>query len=446
MALDPGPEEPAGLLAELGRTAQEIQEGSRARKIRLRLLAVLFSIALGTLLVEIGLRVTEHRQGMLEARLGSVHRSWLALSQSRIFEPVSDPTRRYAMRPGASCQVDGWRFQVSSHRTRGEDFPLAKPAQEKRLLCIGDSFAFGMWCDDQETLVARLAGRASKREQELGSGITWRAINQGVPGYHSGQQALSFLEEGLALDPDVVLLYFNSNDIEQEGFFYASDLGVLRRDFLPLPAALRSSLWRLSYLYGWIATTHARAVEAGATPYLDPRVPFAHVREDNRAYTREALAAIAQACDERKIPLFFVHQPLMSYMGDTLDPGWPALKLFEWAETMFSELGLDGMSLLGWMRGYADGVDRLVEKAPPEFILDTYFADERIQVALKRAKERARETGKDWNELSFPEQVTCFEGMGAPLDPPPDFHLSGDGYEHIARLVYPQMQALGMLP
>ena len=446
MPPDVGPEEPSGLLAELGRTAEEIRRGERRQRVRRGLLVALFTVAASTLAAEAWLRISGRRQAALEERLAGVHRSWVELSRSRIFEPIDDPLRRYAMRPGASCEVGDWHFGVSSHRTRGTDFPLEKPANEKRLLCIGDSFAFGMWCDDGETLVEELARYANEAEERAASGVHWRAINLGVPGYHSGQQARAFEEDGLPLAPDAVVIYFNSNDIEQEGFFYAEDLGVLRRDFLPLPAGLRERLWRTSHLYGWIASMHARGVESGETPYLDPRVPFAHVREDNRAYTRDALQRIVTTCEERALPVFFVHQPLMSYMGDARDPAWGALELVQWGEELRAELGVPGVCLLGWMRGYADGVDRLAGGAPPEFLLDTYFADERIQDALGQAKERARALGKSWEECTLAEQVACFEGMGGPLDPPPDFHLSAEGYAHIGRIVYPLMREAGVLP
>src|SRR6185295_513363 len=140
----------------------------------------------------------------------------------------ADPVRRYAMRPGAEAEVDGFHFRVSPQRTRGPAVPAVKPANERRLLCLGDSFAFGLWCDEEETLVARLAARANEREAELGSGRVWRALDLGVPGYHLGQTLRAFEQDGLALQPDVVLLYYNTNDIEQTGFFYDEDIGLLR--------------------------------------------------------------------------------------------------------------------------------------------------------------------------------------------------------------------------
>ena len=123
----------------------------------------------------------------------------LALS----FEEIGDPVRRYAMRPDAACTIDEWTYRISSHRTRGEDFPAEKPDGEKRLLCLGDSYAFGLWSDEDETLVGHLARRANEAERERASGTTWRAVNCGVPGYHAGQQALACSATG---SPETVRL------------------------------------------------------------------------------------------------------------------------------------------------------------------------------------------------------------------------------------------------
>jgi lysophospholipase L1-like esterase len=421
------------------------REGRR-RKLRSGLLVSLFTVALATLGVELFLRVTHQRERSLASNVSRTNRRWIALTQAHVFEEIADPVRRYAMRPLAECTVDGLVFRVSSHRTRGPDFPLAKPANEKRLLCLGDSFAFGLWCSDEETLVGQLARMAQEREDALGSGITWRAIDLGVPGYHSGQQRLALEQDGLALAPDVVVLYYNTNDIEQSGFYYDDGLGVLRRDYLPLPVPLKRALWHWSHLYGWIASRHVRAVESGPTPFLEPRVPFAHVRADNQAYTREAIAGIARLCRERGIPLFFVDQPLFTFLGGMRAPDWPVLPLVQWAESLRAELGLPGYSLLGWMRGYSDGVDRFAEGAPPDSLTDLYIADEEVQEAVRWARERVHADGRDFDALSFDEQAAAFAGYPGNVPQQPDFHLTGAGYGHIARLVYPHMQAEGLLP
>ncbi len=429
----------AGAAAAIGRS-------QRARRLRLGLLVALFSLAGATLALELGLRLTHEREHAVERHVSRTNRRWVALTRALLFEELADPVRRYGMRPGAEAEVDGFRFRVSPQRTRGPEVPAAKPANERRLLCLGDSFAFGLWCDEEQTVVARLAALASAREAELGTGLGWRALDLGVPGYHLGQTLRAFEQDGLALAPDLVVLYFNTNDIEQTGFFFDAELGLLRRDYLPLPIALKRTLWRWSHLYGWIAARHARAVEAGPQPHLDPRVPWAHVRADNQAYARAALARIQELCRARGLPLFVIDQPLMSYLGDARNPAWPILPLDAWFRTTCAELGLPALHLLGWLRGYADGVDRLAEGAPPDFLPDQYIADERLQEVLGCARAHARERGQVWDQLPYPEQLALFAGCPLEIPADPDFHLTGAGYEHIARLAYARLRGEGLLP
>ena len=319
--------------------------------------------------------------------------------------------------------MDGWLFRVNSHRARGPEYPLAKPAGEKRLVCIGDSFAFGLWADEDETLVGHLARLASEAEQAAGSGIRWRGISLGVPGYHAGQQRRALEQDALRLDPDVVVLYYNTNDILRDGFFLDEELGALRVDQTPLPVGLRRLLWH-SHLYGFLVReVGARSRSGAASPHLDP---------DNQAYAAAAIREMAALCRAREVPLFFVNQPLYTWMGDARRPDWWVLPLVQWAEELREELGLPGYSLLGFLRGYADGVDRLGPGGggPKEdFFPDRYIADEAVQRGFE-----IYDAGGDPLE----------EGLVVPEEP--DFHLTGEGYGHMARLVYPAMREAGLVP
>ncbi|QDU68091.1 SGNH/GDSL hydrolase family protein [Engelhardtia mirabilis] len=408
---------------------------ARVRRGRRTLHKLLLSVAvaLGTLILagvalEVGLRLSGDRDAALEAGLNRTHRRWAELLQSDFYEEVDDPVRRYAMRPGAVTQVDGWTFRANSHRSRGEEFPTEKPAGERRLLALGDSFCFGMWCDEDETVVARLAAKATAAERAAGSDVTWRGVNMGVPGYHTGQQLRALEQDGLAIDPDVVLLYFNTNDILADGFFYDEDLRILYGDAMPLPAGLRRLMFS-SHLYDWIERRYEARLTRGPSPHLSDRSPWSHNRPENREATRAAIARIAQICRERHIPLFVIHQPLMSWMGDARDPNWQILPLVEFADGIFEEEGLPTFNMLGWMRGNLDGIDRGPEGEGParEFQLEQYFADEAVQAYLAKLAEG-----------NAPANVEL------PRDP--DFHLNGDGYGALAELVYPRMRAAGILP
>ena len=410
---------------------------SRARRLRRALLAVTLG-SLGALgLAEVALRVSGQRERSIAESTNRTNRRWLELMSAGVFESVDDDVRRYAMRPGAEALVDDWTFRVTSHRTRGAEFPAEKPAGEKRMLCLGDSFAFGMWCDEDQSLVGQLARMANAGEAEAGSGIHWRAVNLGVPGYHSGQQLRSLEQDGLALDPDLVVVYYNANDISREGFFYDDERRAMHADHFPLPARLRRALWH-SHLYGFVVSRMNKywgSLDAGA----DPRTPWSPFREDNREYTRAALAEIARLCRERELPVFFVNQPLMTYAGDARGKDWHMLDAVEWAADVADELELPTVKLLGWQQGFADGVPRFQEDgslAPPDFYPMEFFADEDVQrfVAAYREYQARIAAGE---QASPPELVQPAE---------PDFHLTGAGYESMARVVYPAMRAAGLVP
>lgn len=426
--------------------AEAVGRGERGRKLRRGLLVAVFTLALLTLAAELGLRLTQQRERALAHNVTRTNRRWVALTRAHLFEEIADPVRRYAMRPGAEAEIDGWRFRVSPQRTRGAEVPAVKPANERRILCLGDSYAFGLWCDEQETLVAQVAARANAREAELASGLSWRALDLGVPGYHLGQTLRALEQDGLALQPDLVLLYYNTNDLEQSGFYFDEELGLLRRDFLPLPVAFKRTLWRWSHLYGWIAAAHARASENGPLPHLEPRVPWAFVRADNQAYARAALARIAELCRARALPLFVIDQPLMTFLGSARRADWSGLPLDAWFRNVCAELELPALHLLGWLRGYADNIDRFAAGVPPDCLTDQYIADERLQEALAWARARALDAGRVWDELPYPEQLPFFAGFPVEIPADPDLHLTGAGYAHIARLAHAELRAKGLLP
>lgn len=389
----------------------------RARALKLLLaLAVLLAAA------EVGLRVIGDRERALADSVNRTNRRWVELLRGGMYEELDDPVRRYAMRPGAEVTVDGWRFRANRWRARGEDFPLEKPAGEKRLLALGDSFCFGLWCDEDETLVAHLARMANEEEAARGSPTRWRPVNLGVPGYWSGQQLRSLVDDGLALAPDVVVLYYNTNDIQSEGFFLDAKLRALRADHLPLPVGMRRALWH-SHLYGCVSRLLNQRWSARPDATFDPAVPWSHARPQNQRAAEAAITQIARLCRERGIPLFFVNQPLMSWSGDARRPEWKGAPLVAWAHALYERLGVPGYDLLGWLRGWSDGVDRARPGEPmpdQDFFPERMFADEEVQ--------------------------KYFAGQAAQLPREPDFHLLGSGYADFARLCYPAMRDAGMLP
>jgi lysophospholipase L1-like esterase len=160
------------------------------------------AFASGVLLVAASLAVT---LAMVEIAL---RLSWSGYYEKHA-EPYAQPhpTRGWANRPNARVVYGEAEFAITVvHDSRGyrsPEVPDAKTPGRTRVLVLGDSFAWGVGVENDQTFSARLQAAEPRLE----------VINAGVNGYGTSQQLRLLVEEGLALRPDVVLLAFFWNDV-----------------------------------------------------------------------------------------------------------------------------------------------------------------------------------------------------------------------------------------
>ena len=89
---------------------------------------------------------------------------------------------------------------------RGSNFDHENRNQIRRVLFLGDSFIMGRNVDPNKTIVAALG-------KKLGAG--YEVLNMGVLAYGPDQSLLALLEDGLDLNPDMVILgVFAANDFQ----------------------------------------------------------------------------------------------------------------------------------------------------------------------------------------------------------------------------------------
>ena len=97
------------------------------------------------------------------------------------------------------------RVTTNSNGARGlTDFPYHR-SDRKRIVVIGDSFAFGQEVNDEETYAAMLGSTLGDTE----------VINLGVIGYGIDQMLLSVKSEALKYSPDLIIVGYISDDIER---------------------------------------------------------------------------------------------------------------------------------------------------------------------------------------------------------------------------------------
>lgn len=111
---------------------------------------------------------------------------------------------------------DGWswmggrwvRVRMNAYSMRDDDVPTPKPPGELRVLCLGDSFTYGGGCEQQHAWPQQ--AQAIVGPPEL-SGV--RVLNGGANGWETRFQRIFAEKYDAALQPDVIVLGWNWNDV-----------------------------------------------------------------------------------------------------------------------------------------------------------------------------------------------------------------------------------------
>ncbi|WP_300161262.1 SGNH/GDSL hydrolase family protein [Solidesulfovibrio sp.] len=123
-------------------------------------------------------------------------------------------------------EIAGLPYRVT---TNAQGFRGTRPVAARRepgslrILCLGDSFTYGVGVDDAVAYPAQLETLMARRLP----GVDVEVINAGVPFYDLFDELSYYREKGARLAPDVVVLQFYINDLEaMAGSFFREDLLV----------------------------------------------------------------------------------------------------------------------------------------------------------------------------------------------------------------------------
>jgi hypothetical protein len=160
-----------------------------------RLALVGSSVLVGVLLLELAVRLIEPREVIRE------------------FFERPDPVLHHRFIPGArgrhrTLEFDAG-YEINSLGLRNKEIPRAKPAGMSRILMLGDSFTEGNGVDEQETFSSRLQAMLD----QAGFGARWQVVNAGVGSYSPLLEYIYLKNEGLDLQPDLVILNFDLSDV-----------------------------------------------------------------------------------------------------------------------------------------------------------------------------------------------------------------------------------------
>jgi GDSL-like Lipase/Acylhydrolase family len=146
-------------------------------------------------------------------------RTWSHSEAAPAFQAlfIPDAAIGYRLRPGARTRFVTSEFEttiaINRQGVRDDRDIGPKPANEKRIVVLGDSLVLSVQVDVRETFCRLLEDRLNAGPAQP---FRYRVINAGVQGYGPVEELLFYREVAQSFDPDLVLVaVFVGNDAEE---------------------------------------------------------------------------------------------------------------------------------------------------------------------------------------------------------------------------------------
>jgi lysophospholipase L1-like esterase len=110
--------------------------------------------------------------------------------------------------PNQSAFLMGVDVNINSHGYRNKEVLVKKKPGVTRIMMLGDSLTFGWGVPAENTVSAQLEKLLTNDNQQF------EVINTGVGNTNTEMQIASFLDKGIILSPDIVVLNYFINDAE----------------------------------------------------------------------------------------------------------------------------------------------------------------------------------------------------------------------------------------
>jgi lysophospholipase L1-like esterase len=201
----------------------------------------------------------------------------LGAASSSLYRLSANPSLRYELVPGAKLPS----VQINEAGMRCRSYAIDKSPTVFRIVCIGDSLAFGYGAAQSQSFPALL-------EHYLGEYIArepgrFEVLNFGVTGYNAAQAVESLRTKALAYDPDLVVYTYCLNDPQEYSLEFEElrlCLGPAERGYYDRLIASGDRWARRFRLYllwrYWLERRSSASGEDDASP--DPEPTWVHLR------------------------------------------------------------------------------------------------------------------------------------------------------------------------
>jgi hypothetical protein len=240
---------------------------------------------------------------------------WAPVTAERVVFWRYDATLGWAHRPGQSGRFIHPDFDVdvriNAHGLRDDD-TLIERTGKHRMLVLGDSFGWGFGVEQSDRF-SEVIERANP---------DWEVVNASVSGYGTDQELLYLESDGLAYHPDVVLVLFHENDLENnsraEEYWYAKPFFTLSSDTLalhnvPVPESTFKQrcnrfFYGRTYLLGRLYAGLGQLTREARRPFWS-RSTVSSEPGEGEAVTRAIIARMNDVCRDGGARLVVVSVP-----------------------------------------------------------------------------------------------------------------------------------------
>lgn len=240
----------------------------------------------------------------------------------RFVEPTSPPGTTY-----------GRPVHKNAHDFRDREFAIPKPPGLYRVLVLGDSFAWGVGLDLEQTISKRLEEALA----DTHDAASVEVVNAAIPGTNTVDQLLLLEDRGWLYEPDLVVLVYNLNDIDFKPHLAprsyegqeatpvvqidpGDDVTIWSKNRglrgLILEVEYRSALARFLVPRGGQLLQRAGLLNSAEFSWVAKVFGGFHDGNPGWLESKRALRAIAEGCRRRGIPLVMGIYPLLVGLDD----------------------------------------------------------------------------------------------------------------------------------
>ncbi|MBB5518529.1 SGNH/GDSL hydrolase family protein [Amphiplicatus metriothermophilus] len=205
----------------------------------------------------------------------------------------TDPEIEYLLAADKTYRRFGNHISINAHRMRAPEFPARKPADEWRIMLIGDSVVYGgHHVSQDETIAARLAETLRQEHPDCAilvgaiAASSWGPVNE-----------LAFIRRYGLYDADDAVIVASSHDLY--------DVPTFRNDLIP---------YRLRPPVGALGDAAEAALQRLRARFFPPRIEVAPT-EVRKAQSLDALANMLDEIAARGAKGIFYFHPTTREVG-----------------------------------------------------------------------------------------------------------------------------------